>query len=438
MNRRNFIGLSTLTAAAGVVPGAGALAGKPDNAGKLDGSVEAGGEPATDNDRTYWADTLNRIASPVLYNMSRGQLKKNMPVEYSPIWDGRDRSVAYMEAFGRLLAGLAPWLALPDDGASEAKQRRTLREQALQSLVAGVDPSNPDYLTWAKEGQPLVDASYIAHAFLRAPATLWEPLDSRTKQRFIAEFKGLRQVRPAYNNWLLFAAMIEAFLLSIDEQYEPLRIDVALHKMNEWYVGDGWYSDGPHFHFDYYNGYVIQPMLVDIQKVLLQKDRQTIYGSKPSTARTGEYDLAVKRMQRYSEFLERLISPEGTYPAFGRSVTYRVGAFQPLVQLALHDQLPEGITPAQVRSALTAVMKRMFGAPGVFTKDGWLQLGFAGHQPGLADYYSNSGSMYITSLGFLPLGLPASHPFWSGPFTDWTSRKAWGGQSFKKDYAVDY
>lgn len=429
MKRRNFIGLSTLTAATGLFPSAAAIAG---------GSIHHKDDKVTDRD--YWADTLYKIASPILSNMSKGQLRKNMPVEYSPIWDHRDKSVAYMEAFGRLIAGLAPWLVLPDDKTREGGQRKELRDQALQCLANSVDQANPDYLNWNTEGQPLVDASYIALAFLRAPAALWQPLDHTTKQRYIAEFKGLRRVKPAYNNWLLFAATIEAFLLSIDEQYDPLRIDIALHKMEEWYAGDGWYNDGPHFHFDYYNGYVIHPMLTEIQKTLQDKDKVVMIQTSAHDVKTNDspYGLAIRRMQRYSEFLERLISPEGTYPAFGRSVTYRVGAFQPLVQLALHDQLPEGIVPAQVRSALTAVMKRMFGMPGVFTADGWLQLGFAGHQPGIADYYSNSGSMYIASLGFLPLGLPADHAFWTGPFTDWTSRKAWSGQPFKKDYAVDY
>jgi len=419
MKRRNFIGWSALSAAAGILPWKRSAASSPSASASLL-HPQAPGAPA--GDRSYWVDTLYKIASPVMRNMSNGQLKAKMPVEYSPIWDGRDKSVAYMEAFGRLIAGVSPWLALPDDAGAEGAKRKELRGQTLQSLVVAVDPASPDYLTWRKESQPLVDASYIAHAFLRSPQTLWEPLDATTKSRYITEFTGLRRVTPAYNNWLLFAATIEAFLFSIGEAYEPRCIDAALHKMDEWYAGDGWYCDGPHFHFDYYNGYVVHPMLVDIRKVL----------------HSAGYELAVKRMQRYSEFLERLISPEGAYPAFGRSVTYRLGAFQPLAQLALHDQLPAGIEPAQVRSALTAVMRRMFEAPGVFTADGWLQLGFAGHQPGIADTYSNSGSMYITSLGFLPLGLPASHPFWTGPFTDWTARKAWSGQPFKKDYAVDY
>lgn len=380
------------------------------------------------SDRQFWVDTLVKIASPVLTHMSKGELVKNMVVEVSPTWDNRDKGVTYMECFGRLMAGIAPWLALSDDNSAEGKQRKTLQQQAIASYKHAVDPASPDYLLWRKEGQPLVDAAFIAHSFLRAPKALWEPLDAQTKQRYIEEFTNLRRVKPAYSNWLLFAAIIEAFLLSIGENFDPMRIDVAIKKMNEWYVGDGWYSDGAKFHFDYYNSYVIQPMLVDILDVWTTK----------SKANREEYNLALKRMQRYSDFMERLISPEGTFPAFGRSVTYRMGAFQPLAQIALLEKLPEGLTNGQVRASLTAVMKKMFGMPGNFSEKGWLQLGFAGHQPNIADSYSNNGSMYLTSLVFLPLGLAENHDFWTAKPEPWTSVKAWSGEPFKKDYAVNY
>jgi hypothetical protein len=83
-------------------------------------------------------------------------------------------------------------------------------------------------------------------------------------------------------------------------------------------------------------------------------------------------------------------------------------------------------------------MKRMFANNGNFSKEGWLQLGVIGHQPNVADYYLNSGSMYLASAGFLTLGLPEDHAFWTAPAEDWTSKKAWNGQPFQKDYAVDY
>lgn len=395
--------------------------------GKTGATENPVGQVAMD-DRKNWYELLYKMAKPVLEPMSRDQLKAGMEVEYSPAWDGRDKGVAYMEAFGRLIAGLAPWLALPADGTEEGKKRSELLGYLLKAHTHAVNPKSKDYLTWHKEGQPLVDAAYIAHSFLRAPKQTWEPLDAVTRQQYIEHFKSLRRVKTPYNNWLLFAAMVETFLFSIGEAYDPFRIDLALRKHEEWYAGDGWFKDGEVFHFDYYNGYVIHPMLLDILNVMKVQGKQM----------EEQYAIELRRMQRYAEFLERLISPEGSFPAFGRSVTYRLGAFQPLSQLAWMDQLPEGISRGQVRASLSAVMNRMFSIEGNFNKQGYLTLGFAGHQPNLADYYSNSGSMYLTSLGFLQLGLPADHPFWTLPSEDWTAKKAWAGKAFKKDYAVGY
>jgi hypothetical protein len=87
-----------------------------------------------------------------------------------------------------------------------------------------------------------------------------------------------------------------------------------------------------------------------------------------------------------------MISPEGSFPVFGRSMTYRLGVFQPLALLAWKEHLPAELPEGQVRAALTAAMKRMFSVKGNFNEKGFLQLGFAGHQPGLADWYTDNGS----------------------------------------------
>lgn len=392
-------------------------------------SINAQNKQSQTDDRTYWADLMYKISEPVLSNMSKGELSKNMELELSPTWDGRDKRVTYMECFGRLMSGLAPWLALPDDNTSEGKKRKQLREWALKSYAHSVDPNSPDYLLWRNEGQPLVDAAYIANSFLRAPKQLWEPLDELTKKRYIEEFKQLRRVDPPYTNWLLFSAMVETFLMSIDEQYDAYRIHSAIRKIEEWYVGDGWYADGEHFAFDYYNSFVIQPMYVEVLEHLVEKKRMV----KPE-----QLETARKRMQRYSMILERLVSPEGAFPVFGRSMTYRAGVFQPLALLSWRKNLPQELPEGQVRAAMTSVLKRMFSAEGNFTQKGFLQLGFAGHQPKLADWYTNNGSLYLTSLAFLPLGLPADDSFWTSSPQDWTSKKAWSGQDFPKDHAVSF
>ena len=201
------------------------------------------------SDREIWCDVMYRMAAPVLSNMSEGLLKQNMLVELSPTWDGRNQNVTYMECFGRLMAGLAPWLSLPDDETPEGLQRKQLREWALKSYANAVDPASPDYLLWRQENQTLVDAAFLAESFLRSYDALWMPLDSITKQRYIAEFTDLRRVDPSYSNWLLFSATVESFLRKAGAPSDTYRISSSLRKIEEWYVGDGWYSDGPRFAF---------------------------------------------------------------------------------------------------------------------------------------------------------------------------------------------
>jgi hypothetical protein len=389
-------------------------------------------------DRAFWSDLLYKMASPVVFNLAAGTLKQNMPIEKGkvPGYSFNSEKVTHLEAVGRTMAGIAPWLALPDDDSKEGKQRKQLRTALLKGIRNAVDPTNPDYLNFRSEQQPLVDAAYMAQAFLRAPKALWEPLDSVTKKRVVEEFKSLRSRTATYNNWLLFVAMTETFLLNIDEQADPARIEFALKKVPEWYIGDGWYSDGPNFCMDYYNSFVIHPMLVDIYATLRQHN-------KPTEMRYGriteaDYQQVVKRMVRYAEFQERIIGADGSFPPFGRSVTYRSGAFQALAQTALLGQYPDQITPGQVRSAMTAMLQKLFLQCNNFDANGWLMLGFCGHQPNVADYYTSTGSLYLATLSFLPLGLPATDHFWTEPATEWTSKKAWSSQPFKKDYKVSY
>ncbi|MBE9600445.1 DUF2264 domain-containing protein [Pedobacter sp. MC2016-24] len=380
------------------------------------------------NDREYWCRLLYKIASPVVSNLANGTLVKNMPLEKSPTFDNRSPIVTYLEAVGRTYAGIAPWLALPDDDTEEGKLRKKLRADALKGLNNCFAPGSPDQLNFTKDYQPIVDAAYLAQTFLRAPKALWEPLEPQTKQRIISAFKSLRNRKPFKSNWLLFGSITEAFLLSVNEQYDVDRLNEGPKMINEWYKGDGWYGDGPNLAFDYYNAFVIHPMMVDTLAVMA--DKQLVERKV--------YDLALKRMQRYAVGQERMISPEGTFPPVGRSITYRTGAFQALSQVALMKQLPVNIKPAQVRCALTKVKQNMYSNSGTFDKNGWLQLGFCGHQPEIADYYTSTGSLYMATLSFLPLGLPASDEFWSAPATDWTAKQAWAGQAFAKDYHVDY
>ena len=102
--------------------------------------------------------------------------------------------------------------------------------------------------------------------------------------------------------------------------------------------------------------------------------------------------------------------------------------------MAWYQKLPSDLSNGQVRAALTKALHRMFDYQENFNDAGYLTIGFCGSQPEIADWYTNNGSLYLTSLCLMPLALPASHPFWTDAPQPWTQVKAWGGQPFPKDH----
>jgi hypothetical protein len=374
--------------------------------------------------RKFMVETMLKIADPVLNALSQNQLKAKMPVESAPNQEAGRREVTYLEAFGRLIGGMAPWLELGADDSAEGKLREKYILLVRQCIHNATDSTAADYMNFNKGGQPVVDAAFFAHALLRAPKQLWEPLDAETKANVVRELKSSRTITPYYSNWLLFSAMVETAIYKFDTTADFMRIDYAVKSHQNWYLGDGVYGDGPDFHWDYYNSFVIQPMLLDITKIALRNQKL--------------YQQFLARTTRYAAIQERLISPEGTYPPIGRSLTYRFGAFQLLSQIALQKNLPKEVTPEQVRCALYTVVKNQIEAPGTFDKNGWLTIGVYGHQPGLGEIYISTGSLYLCSQVFLVLGLPANDPFWTNPNADWTQKKLWSGQSVLIDHALPH
>lgn len=392
------------------------------------GNVEAKKKVKEDiSDRQYWCNMTYKISYPLLDALSKGELKKNMPVEQQKDASGREH-FAYLEALGRLLCGIAPWIESGETTGKEGEQRAELTRLAISGIRNAVDPSSPDYMNFTKKHgfQPVVDAAFLAQAFLRSPNVLWGSLDKETQQMTIEALRQTREITPYFNNWLLFSAMVEAFFLEIGEDWDGMRVDYAIRQHEQWYKGDGVYGDGPEFHWDYYNSFVIQPMIIDISRVLVKH-------KKMNEQRAETY---MKRSVRYAAVLERFISPEGTYPPIGRSLAYRMGAFQVLSQMSLLQKLPNEVKPAQVRCALTAVMKKQMTAPETFDGNGWLRIGMYGSQLCAGEKYICTGSLYLCSVALLPLGLPASDKFWSAPAEPWTQVKVWSGEEFPIDHSL--
>ena len=377
------------------------------------------------DDRRYWLSVVERVAGPVLRAGAEGRLRRDLPRSEREENEGRKT----LEAIARTLAGVAPFLAggEGEGDESEARQRREMTGLAQAAMGQLSDPASPDYAFQDGVIRPhVVDAAYLSHAILRAPGVLWDPLDRITQDRVVELLVRTRVHKPGANNWLLFSGIIEATLRRLGRPWDPMRVDYALRQHEQWYLGDGHYGDGRAFHADYYNSYVIHPMLLDTAEAVADEDG--------GWGKIAERERA--RIVRYAAVQERMISPEGTMPPLGRSIAYRFGAVHALATVALREELPDPLEAGGVRGAMTALLRRQVEVPGTFDEDGFLRVGLCGYQPRLGEPYISPASCYLMCCGLLPLGLSAGRGFWSDPPADWTSKRLYAGEDLSRDKAL--
>lgn len=368
--------------------------------------------------RVHWVSYIEKIAFPVLHAAAEDGLKATMPVY-------KDRSeFQYLEAIGRIVCGIAPWLNLLNDESQEARLRKSYTTLTIKAISHLVNPKSADYVDFGSGSQALVDAAYLSQGLLRAP-NLWNALGEEVQNKLVCEIKKTRKFKPPKNNWLLFASMIEAFLWYYDDDCDKNRLHYGVKKFVKcYYIGDGFYGDGFDLSVDHYNSFVIHPMLTDILEIMKKQEfkKTNLYLAKQ-----------IPRYQRYVEILERMISPEGAYPLFGRTLICRFGTFHALAQGAFLGLLPKNMGASQVRCALNAVLKRHMETDDNFDSNGFLTVGFNGVQNSMAESYVSSGSPYHCSTIFLPLGLDKQHPFWKDEDLEWTALKAFNGHEFMPD-----
>ena len=216
-------------------------------------------------------------------------------------------------------------------------------------------------MNFTKDRQPLVDAAFLAHGLLRAPRALREGLDAATRANLVRALESTRVIVPAFSNWLLFSATVEAGLAALGAPWDRVRVDYALRQHAQWYKGDG-----------------------DLRRRarlplgLLQQLRDPPDAARRAGRagrRFGRLEGACASPRSGAPSATRpsrsgSSRPRGRSPPIGRSIAYRFGAFQLLAQIALRRELPAEVSPAQVRGALTAVIRRSIEAPGTFDEHG--------------------------------------------------------------------
>ncbi|MFD8002710.1 DUF2264 domain-containing protein [Streptomyces mirabilis] len=335
--------------------------------------------PYTGYTRAHWeaaADSLLAAVAP--YATENGALY-HLPGAHTS-WSGR---------LSDGLEGYARTLLL----AAFRRDEMALERYAdgLAAGTAGVWPRVED------RSQPLVEAASIALALRLTRPLLWDRLDDGVRQRAAAWLGDALTAEPWACNWELFPVTVGGFLAEVGHEPEASRaaIDRGLERIEEWYVGDGWYTDGPGRAFDYYNGWAMH--LYPVLHAWLADDTRLL-------------DLYGGRLSRHLADYARLFGGDGAPMRQGRSLTYRFATTAPLWLGALTGRTP--LSPGETRRLASGAL-RHFLDRGAVDERGLLTLGWHGPDETVLQGYSGPASPYWASKAFVGLLLPPDHEVWT-------------------------
>jgi hypothetical protein len=332
------------------------------------------------------------------------------------------RSYTYLEALAACCAALRPG----SNPAPPEPLRAKFADLARRGISAAVDPASPDFMNFNQARSQSLMRHFSPWRSCATQGTLGRT-PRTTQTQVLTALRSSRVIQPGFNNWLLFSATIEAFLCRAGEDWDKMRVDYAIRQHEQWFKGDGIYGDGAQFHCGY-----------------SRQLRHSAHAAGDS-----------RRRFHANQSLEQLRRPHAAtraavrrHPGAADQPGRHLPRHRPLARLSLRkpsncsaksrcgSNSPVEFLPEQVRPAMTAVIRRMIEAPGTFDRNGWLTIGFCGHQPSIGETYISTGSLYLCAAGLLPLGLPANDPFWTSPARPWTSQKAWGGTDLPVDHAL--
>ncbi|MCW8377354.1 DUF2264 domain-containing protein [Streptomyces justiciae] len=261
----------------------------------------------------------------------------------------------------------------------------------LAAGVSGVWPRIED------RGQPLVEAASIALALRLTRPLLWDRLDDGVRERAAGWLGDALGAEAWPCNWELFPVTVGGFLKEIGYETEAAdkAIDRGLERIEDWYVGGGWYTDGDGRKYDYYNGWAMH--LYPVLHAHLAADSRLL-------------DLYGDRLEAHLADYAHLFGGDGAPLHQGRSLTYRFATTAPLWLGALTGRTP--LTPGETRRLASGALK-YFLDRGAVNADGLLTLGWHGPDEAVLQGYSGPASPYWASKAFLGLLLPPEHEVWT-------------------------
>lgn len=299
-------------------------------------------------------------------------------------------STVEVEAFSRVLWGLAPLLTDGEDG--------DLAEMYRTGLANGCDPESDEY--WGDvydHDQLLVEMAAMGLGLILAPEKLWEPLSQKDKDN-IYRWLNFVNTKKAWDcNWRLFCVMVNLGFKKVGLPYDKEAVEAALNRVEEFYLGDGWYADGVNAHSDYYVPFAVYFYLL-------------VYAKEAENDDPERSKLIKKRAKMFAEDFIRFFGEDGSAVAYGRSMTYRFAqaAFWSAYAYAEVD----GFNPGEVKGLVLRNLRSWFKLP-IWNNDGTLSIGYGYPNLIMTEGYNAPGSPYWALKTMLVLALGEKSEFWT-------------------------
>lgn len=297
--------------------------------------------------------------------------------------------IAEMEGLSRALWGLFPLMV----GGADVP----FSEKYINAIKLGTDPQSPSY--WGETGpydQRLVEMA----AYGLGLALLQDTLTDRFSETELKNLhRWLNQITDAQmpdSNWNYFAIIVQLGFKRAGMPYDQAAMDRRFNMMEAYYLGGGWYSDGPGRPKDYYISMAFHFYGLIYATLNAQDD--------PVRAATLR-----ERAGLFAKDFIYLSAADGASVPFGRSLTYRFAmvAFWSGVAFAGLDVFSPGV----VKGLILRHLRWWLEQP-IFDRDGILTLGFAYPNLAMCEDYNSPGSPYWALKVFLIMALPADSDFW--------------------------
>ncbi len=350
--------------------------------------------PFTGWTRAHWEAVADEQIAAAWLHSSPGAALVRFPAGHA----GQHNQTAddLLEGFSRTF--LLAALRLAGAGGRTRQVPEGLADWYARALDAGTAPGSAE--RWPKltdHGQATVEATAVVLGLHLTRAWIWDIVPQRVRDNTAAWLAGCEQSYGADNNHVLFAATIQAFLGSAGYGHDGAGIEAALARIEDWYAGDGWYSDGAGRRFDHYNAWTFHLYPFFILDMLGEPER------------TGRRQVYRDRLAQFVHGYRHLFGADGAPLIQGRSLIYRWGVAAPF-WMALREGVA-AVSPGQTRRLASGTLK--YFLDGGAAPDGVLTLGWHGANASLLQSYNAPGSPQWAAKGFLGLLLPADHPAWT-------------------------